>query len=406
MRKSLDTAHIRIYYYNSYYNNYRFIGKGKKDMSILFSSPGKYIQGSGEMANIGKYTGEYGTKQFMILSRSCYDRFADILNASMEVHGVETEYAMFNGECTYGEMKRIADICRRSGSHIVVGVGGKALDAAKGVASYCGLPLAMVPTSAAQDAPCSRLSVVYNDEHEVVDFMTHRENPNLVIVDSRVISEAPARLLAAGMGDGISTRFESRACIAKDVANYGDGKISRTAEALALLCYDIIIRSGREAYIAVENNVVTKALEDVIEASIYLSGVGAEGAGDAGAHGLHDALTIFPECRAYMHGELVSFGTLVQLVLENESKGQINELLGFNCAVGLPVCLADIGLDRNDKEKLDRAAQAALEASFTNLPFEVTKESIYAAIIMADVIGAEYKKNILIKGRHDDIVIP
>lgn len=154
------------------------------------------------------------------------------------------------------------------------------------------------------------------------------------------------------------------------------------------------MKNGKAAYKAVQNQVVTKALEVVIEANIYLSGVGAEGTGDAGAHGLHDALTLIPECRKYMHGELVSFGTLVQLVLENESEEQIKEILEFNCAVDLPVCLSDIGLDKTDAETLDKIAQAALEASFPNLPFEVTKESIHAAIVIADAVGEEFKKSI------------
>ena len=205
--------------------------------------------------------------------------------------------------------------------------------------------------------------VVYNENHELDSFMTHRENPNLVIVDSKVISEAPARMLAAGMGDGISTKFESRACIASDLENYGGGKATKTAETLAQLCYDIIMKNGKAAYKAVQNQVVTKALEEVIEANIYLSGVGAEGTGDAGAHGLHDALTLIPECRKYMHGELVSFGTLVQLVLENESEEQIKEILEFNCAVDLPVCLSDIGLDKTDAETLDKIAPV----SYTHL---------------------------------------
>lgn len=364
-------------------------------MSVLFSSPGKYIQGSGELSNLGKYTKEYGKKMLLITDQFLLDKFKSNLDVNIEVHDVEIEYVISSGECTYKEMERIADLAKSTASNIIVGVGGgKVLDTSKGVATKTGLPLAIVPTSAAQDAPCSRLSVVYNENHELDSFMTHRENPNLVIVDSKVISEAPARMLAAGMGDGISTKFESRACIASDLENYGGGKATKTAETLAQLCYDIIMKNGKAAYKAVQNQVVTKALEEVIEANIYLSGVGAEGTGDAGAHGLHDALTLIPECRKYMHGELVSFGTLVQLVLENESEEQIKEILEFNCAVDLPVRLSDIGLDKTDAETLDKIAQAALEASFPNLPFEVTKESIHAAIVIADAVGEEFKKSI------------
>lgn len=58
------------------------------------------------------------------------------------------------------------------------------------------------------------------------------------------------------------------------------------------------------------------------------------------------------------------------------------------------MCLSDIGLDKTDAETLDKIAQAALEASFPNLPFEVTKESIHAAIVIADAVGEEFKKSI------------
>ncbi len=37
-------------------------------------------------------------------------------------------------------------------------------------------------------------------------------NPNMVIVDTKIVAGAPARLLAAGIGDALATWFEARAC--------------------------------------------------------------------------------------------------------------------------------------------------------------------------------------------------
>ncbi len=37
-------------------------------------------------------------------------------------------------------------------------------------------------------------------------------NPNMVIVDTQIVAGAPARLLAAGIGDALATWFEARAC--------------------------------------------------------------------------------------------------------------------------------------------------------------------------------------------------
>ena len=47
----------------------------------------------------------------------------------------------------------------------VVGVGGgKILDTSKAVAYENNIPVAIVPTLASTDAPCSALAVVYSDE--------------------------------------------------------------------------------------------------------------------------------------------------------------------------------------------------------------------------------------------------
>lgn len=361
-------------------------------MAYILGSPGRYIQGKGEMGNIGKYASPFGKKLFMITNQFLFDKFKSILDRNVQDYDVDIEYAIFSDECTYNEMRRLTDEFKKAGCDVVVGVGGgKALDTAKGVATYCGAPLAIVPTSAAQDAPCSSVSVVYKENGEFDSFMFHKANPNLVIVDSQVICEAPARMIAAGMGDGLSTLFESRACVASDVENGVGGKATQSAPVLAQLCYKIIMENGRMAYKSVENNVVTKALEAVIEANIYLSGIGAEGTGDAGAHGIYNALTLLKECRSYLHGELVSFGILVQLVLENESMSTVNDILSFCTSVNLPVCLADIGVDKSNEEALKKVAAAAAADTLVNMPFEVTADDVYAAIITADAIGSDFK---------------
>ncbi|VEB51629.1 glycerol dehydrogenase [Salmonella enterica subsp. enterica] len=47
--------------------------------------------------------------------------------------------------------------------------------------------------------------------------------------------------------------------------------------------------------LAAEQHVVTPALERVIEANTYLSGVGFESGGLAAAHAIHNGLTAIPD---------------------------------------------------------------------------------------------------------------
>lgn len=54
---------------------------------------------------------------------------------------------------------------------------------------------------------------------------------------------------------------------------------------------------------------MTDALERIVEANTYLSGIGFESSGLAGAHAIHNGFTILEECHHLYHGEKVAFGT-------------------------------------------------------------------------------------------------
>ena len=89
----------------------------------------------------------------------------------------------------------------------------------------------------------------------------------------------------------------------------------------------------------------------------------------------------------------MAFGTLAQLALENAPKEEIREVLDFCTAVGLPICLEDIGVDQISQEELLEVAKKACipEESVYAMPFPVTVESVAAAILTADEIGKSYK---------------
>jgi glycerol dehydrogenase len=362
-------------------------------MPLILGNPGKYIQGYGELNNIFKYSKTLGQKQFVIISATGRKRFEAIFSDSRISYGGNLEYALFNGECSQRGIHRLTEEFKASGCDIVVGVGGgKAIDTAKAVADLTHSPLIIVPTSAATDAPCLAVSVIYNDDGVFESFMEHPSHPDIVLVDSKIISKAPARLFASGMGDGLSTFFEAPACGRSQVDNGVGGKQTQTAMKLSELCFDLIMNDGIKAYRAVASGLVTKSVDNVIEANIYLSGIGAEGSGDAGAHGIHNALTVLKETRGCYHGELVTFGILVQMVLENESLEFINRILEFCTTINLPVTLKDIGIDRADEGKLRLVAEAASKDSLVNMPFDVTLVDIYSAILAADTLAQEFKE--------------
>ena len=93
------------------------------------------------------------------------------------------------------------------------------------------------------------------------------------------------------------------------------------------------------------------------------------------------------------HGEKVAFGVLSPLVLENVSTEDLEEVVEFCINIGLPVTFEELGIKKLDEEKLMEAATLACAEGDTahNMPFEVTPESVYNAMLAADRIGHYYK---------------
>ncbi len=373
-------------------------------MRKAFICPTKYVQGENEIKNLGYFVKTFGDSALLIANAGDVERVKAKLDASEEKFGIKFEESNFQGECSRQEVARLQEVAKEKNCACIIGLGGgKAIDTAKCVAE--GEALIIVPTIAATDAPTSHSAVLYTPEGAFDDYAYFKQSPSVVLVDTTVIAAAPTRFLVAGMGDALSTYFEARATAASATSvNAGlpcgvreevcaPAMGTNTALALAKLCFETLLADGINAKIASDGNVVTKSLENIVEANILLSGLGFESAGLGGAHAIHNGLTILEEAHAYLHGEKVAFGTLCQLVLENAPAEEIETVLEFCVAVGLPVCFGDIGVESITDEQLLEIAQIACipEESIHAMPFPINPEEVAAAIKAADLIGKNYK---------------
>lgn len=359
-------------------------------MAKILISPGKYVQGAGELKKLGEYAGVYGKKALVLISAGGKKRSGDMVAESFSKAGVAMEFAIHGGECSKTEIARLQAVMQESGCDMVVGIGGgKIFDTAKAVAYYEKAPVIICPTIASTDAPCSALSVIYTDEGVFEEYLFLPANPNLVLMDTDIICKSPVRLTVAGMGDALATYFEARACVTKGAGTCAGGLATEAAYALAKLCFDTLMNEGVKAKIALDAHCCTPAVEKVIEANTLLSGIGFESCGLAGAHAIHNGLTVLPECHHMYHGEKVAFGTLAQLALENIPAEELEEIIGFCIEVGLPVTLKGLGITEVTDEKIMAVAEAACAENDTlhNMPFAVTPETVAAAIKAADAYG-------------------
>jgi glycerol dehydrogenase len=362
-------------------------------MAKIMIAPSKYIQGNGELANIAEYVSVLGEKALCLISGSGLKRVQGILDKSFQSKNMTVKYDSFNGECSMTEVNRIIKICDENQLTVLIGIGGgKIIDTIKAVGYYKNLPVVIVPTIAATDAPCSALSVIYSEEGVFEKYLFLKQNPNIVLVDTGIIAKAPVRLLVSGMGDALATYFEARACAKSNAGTCAFGTTTISAQALAKLCYDTLITEGYKAKLAVEVGVCTQAVEKIVEANTLLSGLGFESGGLAAAHAIHNGLTVLPACHHMYHGEKVAFGTLTQLVLENAPMEEIEQVIDFCICVGLPITLKQLGIKEIKHEEIMEVAKVAASKDETihNMPFKVTVEDAYAAILTADKLGRDY----------------
>ena len=316
--------------------------------SRAFGGPFRYIQGPGEFQKLEIYARDYGRKIFVLIDGFLFDNLEARLRQIFAGGEAGFTAGKFGGECCESEVERVTRLAREAGAEIVAGVGGgKTLDTAKIVANNLGLPQFIIPTSASTDAPTSSMSVLYKDTGEHLRCIVHRRGPDLVLVDSRIIAQAPLRLFVAGIGDALSTWFEARANARSDTANYiGRGyRRCKAGLAIAKMCYDVLMEDGFAAKLALEKGALSEAVENVIEANILLSGLGFENTGCAGAHSLHTGFHEIPEANQMLHGEIVAFGVIFQLVMENADKAELEKVVKFLKSVGLPITLKQLNVE-------------------------------------------------------------
>lgn len=361
-------------------------------MSKMLKSPARYVQGQNVLSELDKYMGGMGNRLLIII-----DPFVDTflhapLEKCFEGKDFQVFFEQFKGECCQANIDELAEIARKNGCTAVAGIGGgKTLDTTKGVGYYSGLPCIICPTIASSDSPCSSLSVVYHEDGTFDRYLFLDNCPNMVLVDTAVIAGAPSKLLAAGMGDAMATWFEARACRASGHDNQVHAKPTRAATGLAKMCWENLKRDGLKAIQAVEAKVVTEAVEVIVETNTYLSSVGFESGGLAAAHGIQKGFTHIPALHKQLHGFNVAFCTMAQLVLE-DSWDELEEVMSFCDSVGLPITFADLGYAEMDYDVIRNAAEKACVPTSTihNMPFEVTGEMVFHALIAADAYGRAY----------------
>lgn len=375
-------------------------------------APLRYVQGPNALLQLGEHLQILGIRNPLVLApENVREVVGPAIVGSLESRQLAYSFLDFGGECTWKEIERTKNTCIRGRHDAIVSCGGgKTIDtgrcaAAKSAVNVeknppeafpdfgAGVPCVNVPTIASTDAPTSSVSLVYSEKGTIEATMVFPTNPTMVLVDTSVIARSPVRLLVAGMGDALATYFEADMNYRTGTPSIQTGAHStRTVRALGKLCFDLLMEYGKQAKAEAEAGLPGPGIEAIAEANVLLSGLGFESAGLSVAHAVGQAFHYIRERfrEPLFHGELVAFGTLTQLILEQRSPEFLDVVFGFCKAVGLPTTFDEMKLDNVGDEELETVALAASR--------DILIRSFAGASIERDELGRFYDHKEVLNG--------
>ena len=379
-----------------------------------FGTAGRYIQGPGAIRLIGEIAKSYNIRNPLVFADSIVmniiekHKFFESLTQS----GINYVKELF-GKTVCGpetcdeEIQLLSEVARSNSCDAIIAAGGgKAIDTGKVIANNLRLPLIIIPTIASTDAPSSSVAVIYTCDHVFKEYRFYPRGPDVVLVDTELIAKAPPRFLACGIGDAMgkytevpsSVRAGAKNLLLKPIHGYPP----LIAVAAQKLMIDILFTYSEEAIESVELGVVTPALEAVVEATTLLSQIAFEDGGLSAAHSIYNGFTVLETDPKYRqksfpyHGELVFFGTLVEMVLDGYPRSEIVKVMEFGHRVGLPINLEELGFKEVTDEELMKVAKAATKPGETihNKSYKPTPEIVFNAIKTANDIGSTVAEKI------------
>lgn len=247
---------------------------------------------------------------------------------------------IFGGNCTYEEADRVKDQIDPQTDVLIALGGGQLMDTAKNVADWLKLDIINVPTVPSNCASIATKSMVYSEEtHELVGRERHPQAVTLVLVDPKLLRQAPKNYILSGIGDTLAKWYEIRRRLLVPEAEGPAFDIARR-----------LIEVSKERTLAItdlaaldDEQVFSDLLDTVFLIAASVDGFASTRGRSVAAHSFNNGYLKVNHHPIKTHGEVVSFGVLTQLAVEKEFD-ELKRLMPFYERIGLPTKLSDLGL--------------------------------------------------------------
>jgi glycerol dehydrogenase len=351
------------------------------NVDYILTAPAQYISGPNMLDYCGWFIIKWSQNALVSGGKRALKSVESKLFPALEAVGIKYEVNLFTGECSDENIATLVAKVQRKALKAIIGVGGgKSLDTAKRAAEICNVPVICIPTIAATCAAASALSVLYTEEGIYKKDYYLEKNPNLVLVDTEVIANAPVEYFESGILDSLAKWYEGKAAF-KGISN--PDIFAMSALKLAKLLNEIMEKEAVNAVQAVKCHKATSAVAQITDLNIYLAAViqsiGKKTRG-AAAHAIHAGLSIISQSRAILHGYKVGYGMVAQLFMEKTDLAEIGQVVKFFRQLDLEPSFKGLCLPFEDDLLRQVAEKAILSDPMKNMPFEVLPEQVIAAM--------------------------
>lgn len=323
--------------------------------------PRKILIGEGVVSQVGtliKTLNQSALEVAVVTGRTVKSKAGDELNSSLQKVSLErSEYIASHASVNI--VKMLKDKMADKPPDFVIGFGGgRSVDVAKMTAFKIGKPFLSVPTSASHDGISSPFVSIRgtNKPHSI-----RANTPIAVIADTRLMLEAPSRLLAGGCGDLVAkiTAVKDWELARDDKGEYFGGYAAN----LAFMSAKIILEESKKLNSKNQFSIRT-IVEALISAGVAACIAGSSRPCSGAEHLFSHALEYIAGSDFGLHGERVGLGTIMMAKLHGLDWDMIVQTLEN---IGAPTKAQQIGLTEQHVVNALVGAQALRPDRYTIL---------------------------------------
>ncbi|WP_186725925.1 iron-containing alcohol dehydrogenase [Rummeliibacillus sp. SL167] len=311
----------------------------------VIKNPQNFLCGEGVLNDISYYSKKIGTNAYIVGTKKSYAAVKNKIISALKKENMKYSTRLFENYPTIEQAVKYSEDIKKEKADLVIAIGGgRVIDVMKYAATLANIKIITVPTIAATSAAWRCNSILYLENGSYDRSVVNQFSPEYVIADSSIIVQAPIRYIYAGIMDAVAKWYESRPyreMYTNDLNLLFSLNVAKQAfEFLESNTPNITtdFKQGKSSNLVIQTIINVIALTGI--AGCYSSELKFPGF----AHPFYNEVTKIQSTKNLLHGEIIGFGILTQIMLEQNSSKEFKDALNFFEKFNFNYTLEDMGI--------------------------------------------------------------